>query len=179
MSTHSSPRTGDGEPPSRRDSYTSRIRQVPARQWITAILTGFFGSIPLGLMMQYGNPEPLIELALPNMYGLAGPTLLLGWAIHQFHGVALAVLFVAAAQWSPIRSRATTVRGALGLAVLVGIVTTALLSVLLMPLWLQAVGYPQAPGFPDLAMPEKVWSVGGHIVYALPVTIGYALLARE
>jgi hypothetical protein len=40
-------------------------------------------------------------------------------------------------------------------AVLVGIVTTALLSVLLMPLWLQAVGYPHAPVFPDLTVPEK------------------------
>jgi len=169
----------DGEPPSRRDDFISRIRGVPPKQWIASILTGFLGSIPLGLMMQYGNPEPLIELALPNMYGLAGPNLLFGWAIHQFHGVALAVLVVAAVQWSPIRSRVTTVRGALGLAVLVGIVTTALLSVLLMPLWLQAVGYPHAPVFPDLTMPEKAWSVGGHIVYALPVTVGYALLARE
>jgi hypothetical protein len=130
-------------------------------------------------MMQYGNPEPLIALALPNMYGLAGPNLLLGWTIHQFHGVTLAILVIAAVQWSPIRSLATTVRGALGLAVLVGLVTTALLSVLLMPLWLHAVGYPHAPVFPDLTMPEKAWSVGGHIVYALPVTVGYALLARE
>jgi uncharacterized membrane protein YagU involved in acid resistance len=90
-------------------------------------VTGFLGSVPLGLMMRYGNPEPLVALAL---------------------------------------------------AVAVGVLTTAVLSVLVMPLWLGAVGYPFTPAFPDLSMLEKLWSVLGHVVYALPMTAGYALVAR-
>lgn len=181
MSTGSSPIAddGNGSPLARLSRLKSSLQKVPTKQWIAAIVTGFLGSIPLGLMMQYGNPEPLIALALPNMYGLAGPDIVLGWAIHQFHGIALALMFVVAVQWPPIREPAKTLRSSLGLAILVGVGTTAFLSVLLMPLWLQAVGYPYAPVFPDLTMPEKLWSVGGHIVYALPVTVGYAFLAGE
>jgi hypothetical protein len=129
-------------------------------------------------MMQYGNPEPLLALAVPSMYGLGGPSLLAGWALHQFHGVALAFAFVAVVQWPPLDEPARTLRGAVGLAVAVGVATTVLLSVLLMPVWLAAVGYPYAPPVPDLAMPEKLWSVLAHVVYALPVTVGYALVSR-
>jgi hypothetical protein len=159
-------------------SATARLRRVPPAQWVVAAVTGFLGSVPLGLMMQYENPEPLVALALPTMYGLAGPDLLVGWAIHQFHGVALAFAYVGAVQWPPVARTATTARGALALAVAVGVLTTAVLSVLVMPLWLGAVGYPFTPAFPDLAMPEKLWSVLGHVVYALPVTVGYAVVAR-
>ncbi|ELZ88504.1 hypothetical protein C453_01530 [Haloferax elongans ATCC BAA-1513] len=160
-------------------SLATRIKAVPTLAWIAAAVGGFIGSIPLGLMMQYGNPEPLIALALPMMYGLSGPDLVSGWVIHQFHGIALAVMYVAAVQWQPLTEYAKTLRGAVALAVVVGVVSTALLSVLLMPLWLGAVGYPFTPTFPDLAMPEKLWSVLGHVIYALPATIGYALVMRR
>jgi hypothetical protein len=160
-------------------ALATRLRAVPALAWIAAAVGGFTGSVPLGLMMQYGNPEPLIALALPMMYGLPAPDLLAGWMIHQFHGVALAVMYVAAVQWEPLSEYAKTLRGAAVFAVVVGVVSTALLSVLLMPLWLGAVGYPFTPPFPDLAMPEKLWSVLGHVAYALPATLGYALVTRR
>ncbi|MDS0296580.1 hypothetical protein [Halogeometricum luteum] len=157
----------------------TRLRRIPTLAWVAAAVGGFIGSVPLGLMMQYGNPEPLIALALPMMYGFSGPDLLAGWAIHQFHGVALAVMYVAAAQWQPVTGHAKTLRGAVALAVVVGVVSTALFSVLLMPLWLGAIGYPFTPTVPDLAMPEKLWSVFGHVIYALPATLGYALVTRR
>lgn len=114
------------------------------------------------------------------MYGLGGPNLRLGWAIHQFHGVVLALGYVAAVQWAPVTAAARTLRGALGSAVaVVGGGTTAPLSVHLMPLWLAAVGCPYAPSFPDVTTPEKLWSVLGHAVYALPVPVGYALAASK
>ena len=160
-------------------ALAARLRAVPTLAWVSAAVGGFIGSVPLGLMMQYGNPEPLIALALPMMYGLPGPDLLVGWAIHQFHGVALAVMYVVAVQWEPLTEYANTLRGAAVLAVVVGVVSTALLSVLLMPLWLGTVGYPFTPALPDLAMPEKLWSVLGHVIYALPVTVGYALVVRR
>lgn len=144
--------------------------------WLLVGLAGFVGSIPLGLMMQYGNPEPLLALALPAMYGLPGPNLLAGWALHQLHGVALAVAYVGVVRWRPLRAHARSLAGAVGLAAAYGVATTLVLSVLVMPVWLALVGYPYAPAVPDLAMPEKAWSVLGHALYALPVTLVYALL---
>lgn len=130
-------------------------------------------------MMQYGNPEPLIALALPMMYGLGGPNILLGWAIHQLHGIILAFITIASLQGLRDPAYIETLRGATAAAIVVGGISTLSLSMLLMPVWLGAVGYPFTPPVPDLAMPEKAWSIGGHILYALPVTVGYALLARR
>jgi uncharacterized membrane protein YagU involved in acid resistance len=155
------------------------LRDVPTLAWVVGAVGGFVGSVPLGLMMQFGNPEPLLALALPSMYGLAAPNLFTGWVLHQFHGVVLGVGYVAVVQSHRFEPHATTLRGAVGLAVVVGVVTTVVLSVALMPLWLAFVGYPYTPPFPDLTMPEKLWSVLGHVVYALPVTVGYALVARR
>jgi hypothetical protein len=156
----------------------ARLRGVTPAAWAAAAVGGFVGSIPLGLVMRYGNPEPLIELALPAMYGLGGPDPFAGWAIHQFHGVVLAFLYVGAVQREPLATWAERYRGALGLAVAVVRTPTATLSVLVMPVWLGAVDYPFASPVPDLAMPEKAWSVLGHVGYALPVTAGYAIAIR-
>lgn len=161
------------------DSILGRVKEVSLLTWTVVVVGGFLGSVPLGLMMQFGNPEPLIALALPMMYGIPAPNLAMGWALHQFHGVALGLMYVLAVQTRPLDPHALTFRGAVMLAIAVGVITTAVLSVVVMPLWLGLVGYPYTPPFPDLTMPEKLWSVLGHVVYALPVTLGYALAARR
>ncbi|WP_225308177.1 DUF2852 domain-containing protein [Haloarcula sp. CBA1131] len=39
-------------------SVATRFKAIPTLAWIAAAVGGFIGSIPLGLMMQYGNPNP-------------------------------------------------------------------------------------------------------------------------
>lgn len=48
--------------------------------------------------------------------------------------------------------------------IIYGIVLWAVLAALVMPLWLQAVGFPQAPPFPNFALPG---SLPAHAVYGL------------
>lgn len=48
-----------------------------------------------------------------------------------------------------------------------------------MPLWLSAVGFPMAPPFPNVAFPGTVLSLVGHIVYAIPVALAYALVTSD
>jgi hypothetical protein len=74
---------------------------------------------------------------------------------------------------------ATRLSGSLALAVAYGILTTFGLAVLVMPLWLSAVGFAGAPPFPNLSVPGTLVSLAGHILYAIPVAGAYALIASE
>lgn len=139
---------------------------------------GFVGSVLFGLMMQYVMPPPLLEMVIPAMYGIEGPALAAGWALHLLHGVVLGLVYVALVQFGPLRAPARRLGGALALGVGYGILTTIGLAVLVMPLWLAAVGFPMAPPFPNIAIPSTIVSTVGHIVYALPVALAYALFAE-
>ncbi|XVH32710.1 hypothetical protein ACNS7O_05855 [Haloferacaceae archaeon DSL9] len=151
---------------------------VTAKQWIAGAAGGFIGSVPFGLMMMYVMPPPLLEIVIPAMYGIEGPALATGWAIHQFHGVVLGLAYVALVQSPGLRETARSIPGALGLAVAYGILTTAVLAVVVMPLWLSAVGFPNAPPVPNLSAPGTILSAVGHIVYAIPVAVLYAVVAE-
>lgn len=140
---------------------------------------GFVGSVLFGLIMQYVIPAPMLEMAIPAMYGIEGPALVVGWTIHQFHGVVLGIAYVVLVQFGPFAEPATRVGPAIGLGIGYGVVTTVLLAVLVMPIWLAAVGFPGAPPFPNVAIPGTLVSLAGHVVYAIPVTVAYALVARQ
>jgi Flp pilus assembly protein protease CpaA len=77
-----------------------------------------------------------------------------------------------------VRERARTVGGAIAGGVGYGVLTT-LLPVLVMPLWLTAVGFGNAPPFPNIGFPATAMSAVTHVVYAVPVGIAYYLVARE
>ncbi|GAB3415452.1 hypothetical protein GCM10027435_11610 [Haloparvum alkalitolerans] len=147
---------------------------VTSKQWIAGAAGGFIGSIPFGLMMLYVMPPPLLEVVIPAMYGIEGPALVAGWAIHQFHGVVLGLTYVALVQAPALRETARELPGALGLAVAYGVLTTAVLAVLVMPIWLSAVGFPNAPPFPNFGIPATIVSAVGHVVYAVPLAVLYA-----
>lgn len=139
---------------------------------------GLIGGVLFGLMMQFVLPKPLLEMAIPAMYGISGPALGAGWAIHLFHGVVLGVVYVVIAG-TLLGESARSTGGALGLAVAYGIVLTAVLAVLVMPVWLSTVGFPKAPPFPNIAMPGTIMNTIGHIVYAIPVALSYAMVSQE
>jgi uncharacterized membrane protein YagU involved in acid resistance len=128
-----------------------------------------------GLMM----PAATITTAIPAMYGIEGPAMTAGWLLHIFHGVVLGLAYVALVQVGPLADIATRLGGSLGLGVAYGVVTTALLPVLVMPVWLAAVGFAMAPPFPNLAVPGTLETLVGHVVYAIPVALAYALAARN
>ena len=142
--------------------------------WIAGATGGIVGSVLFGLMM----PTATIANAIPAMYGIEGPAMTAGWLLHVFHGVVLGLVYVALVQFGPLADAATRLRGSVGLGVAYGVVTTAL-PVFVMPLWLAAVGFPMAPPFPNLAVPGTLMSLVGHVVYAVPVALAYALAARN
>lgn len=151
---------------------------VTPRQWTAGALGGIVGSVFFGLMMMSVMPPPLLKIVIPAMYGIEGPALTMGWLLHLFHGLVLGLGYVALVQAEPVKKTARSMGGAIGLAVVYGIVTTAVLAVVVMPLWLSAVGFPNAPPFPNVAVPDTIVSTIGHIIYAVPVAVLYAWSTR-
>lgn len=159
---------------------STTARSISPWDWWRGALGGFLGSVGFGLMMAFIMPPPLLEVVIPNMYGIAAtpdnPAPLAGWFFHQFHGVTLGLAYVAYVELPAVRAwkDARTVSGAVVHGLIWGVVTTLILAVLVMPLWLQAVGFPMAPPFPNLGAPT-IMSLIGHIVYALPLAGLYAI----
>lgn len=160
-------------------SQNATIAGVEANEWAAGAIGGFVGSVLFGLVMQFVMPPPLLEVVIPAMYGIEGPALAAGWAIHQFHGVVLGLAYVAVVRFGGLHDYAKDLGGAAALGVAYGVLTTLALAVIVMPLWLRAVGFGNPPPFPNLGFPATALSLLGHVLYALPVAIGYALVTRD
>ena len=157
---------------------TTRI-ELTHTTWLAGAAGGFVGSLLFGLFLQYVIPAPMLEMAIPAMYGIEGPALAAGWAIHQVHGVVLGLAYVGIVQFGPLRERARRFPAALAVGVWYGVVTTVGLAVLVMPLWLSAVGFAAGPPFPNLGIPDTPMSILGHVLFAVPVAVAYAMTVED
>jgi hypothetical protein len=152
--------------------------------WVRGAFGGFVGSVAFGLFMAFIMPPPMLEVVIPNMYGIEAtpdnPAPLAGWFFHQFHGVMLGLGYVAYAElpavseWMDPRS----LQGGITHGVIWGVLTTIVLPVLVMPLWLQLAGFPGAPAFPNIGFPATLLGLIGHIIYAVPIGVLYALYRK-
>lgn len=154
------------------------VQQFDLRAWLAGAGGGVLGSLGFGAIMYAIMAPPLLAVVIPAMYGIAGPAPAIGWVIHVGHGVALAIAYVAIVRFSPLDALARRLDGAIGLGIAYGVLTTIGLAVIVMPLWLSTVGFGGAPPFPNVSVPGTIVSTIGHVVYAVPVAIGYALAVK-
>lgn len=158
-------------------------RTIGPWDWVRGALGGFIGSMAFGLMMAFIMPPPLLEVVIPTMYGFEAtpdnPAIGAGWMLHQFHGVMLGLAYVAYSELPAVRSWVDprSIGGGLAHGVIWGVITTLVLAVIVMPLWLQTVGFPAAPPFPNIGA-GTVMSLLGHIVYGVSLGVVYALYRR-
>ncbi|AWB28604.1 hypothetical protein [Halococcoides cellulosivorans] len=154
------------------------VQNANLRAWLAGAAGGVVGSLGFGAIMYAIMAPPLLTMAIPAMYGIAGPAPAIGWVIHVFHGVTLAIAYVAIVSFSPLDALARRLDGAIGLGIAYGVLTTIGLAVVVMPLWLSAVGFAGAPAFPNVSVPGTLYSTLGHVVYAIPVAVAYALVTE-
>jgi uncharacterized membrane protein YagU involved in acid resistance len=140
-------------------SETTTAVERPTEQfaWKGGAIAGLLGGIVMGAMLTT-QMTPVIEVAIPSMYGLQG--LAAGWVAHLFHSVVLGVAFAGVA--SALDFGDSVGRSA-GLGVGYGVVLWVLLAALVMPIWLSAVGSPANPPLPNF----NPQSLVGHVVYGL------------
>lgn len=128
--------------------------------WALAAIAGIVGTVAFGGLQMLMGGTQVIAGAFPAMYTL-GPSLVVGWVIHLFHGAMLGLVFIAIVSQTPLRRYLGSVPVLVGLGLAYGVVTTVVLAWTLLPVWLGAVGFPQAPPVPNVAMSSLV----GHLVY--------------
>lgn len=157
-------------------SQTTVANRTSIQPWQAGVVGGLLGSVAFGALMVTMIPDPVLEVAIPNMYGIeatpANPADLAGWVIHLSHGAVIGVVFAVLVHRGPIATWTNSgVKTAL-VGLLYGVVVWVVLAVLVMPIWLDAVGFPGAPPLPNVSELSLV----GHAVYGLVLGTVYALI---
>lgn len=153
---------------------TAAEQRFETSEFARGAVGGLLGGIAFGLIMQFVIPQPVLEMAIPAMYGVEGPALATGWAFHLFHAAVLGLVYVAAVRLGGIGEYAASTGTGVVLGAVYGVVVWVALAVIVMPIWLSAVGFPGAPPLPNVAPLSLV----GHVVYGA-VLGGYVAGALE
>lgn len=135
--------------------------------YLAGLVAGVAGSWFMGLHIWAMNPG-VLQGAIPALYGLSGA--LAGWIVHLGHGAALGLGFAALVESDVVT--VDTWGRCVGLAVLWGIALWVVLAALLMPVWLQAVGFAMAPSLPNFAPPSLFW----HVLFGVVLGTFYPFL---
>ena len=138
--------------------------------WKAGVAGGLVGSLVFGAMMSMMTPG-VLEMGIPAMYGIGGPAGAVGWAIHMSHGAVIGVGF--AALTSLNSDLGDSIGTSLGVGAGYGLLVWVALAVIVMPIWLGAVGFPGAPPLPNIGVESLV----GHVVYGTVLGGVYSTLA--
>jgi len=158
---------------------STEIMNTTPKRLAAGAVAGFVGSLLMGAMMHMMGNAGTLQMGIPAMYGVEGPALGVGWALHQWHGVVLGVVYVLGVEnVGALRGKARSLGGAVGFGVGFGVLIMVL-PIFVMPLWLDAMGFGGAPPFPNIAVPQTLMSTVIHVVYAIPVGLGYYVVAKD
>lgn len=157
------------------ETSTTTTTRTVSDDWLGAAVAGILATLAFGGFQTMMGSSGVIAMAIPALYGIQGPALGIGWAIHIFHGAILGIAYAAFATPEPLRKYAANV----STGVILGIVFSALVTLVfvgfVMPLWLQAVGFPMAPAVPNLQASGFI----GHAVYGVVLGGLYPVLASK
>jgi hypothetical protein len=134
--------------------------------WQAGVVGGVLGAGVMAIAISVMNPPTLMG-GIPGLYTLSGGVA--GWIVHLSHGAVLGVVFAAIVESDAVSAESAGAH--FGAGIVWGIVTWAVLAAIVMPLWLSAVGFPQAPPLPNFAIPSLVW----HLLYGAVLGIVYPL----
>jgi hypothetical protein len=135
--------------------------------WQAGVGGGILGAAVMAIAISAMNPPTLVG-GIPGLYTLSGG--IAGWVVHLSHGAILGVVYAAIVEADAVSI--DSVGKYLGAGLGWGIVTWGVLAAIVMPIWLSAVGFPQAPPFPNFAIPSLIW----HLIYGVVLGIVYPLL---
>ncbi len=139
--------------------------------WKAGVAGGLAGGLVFGAMMSMMTPG-VLEMGIPAMYGIEGPAGGIGWVIHMFHAAVIGLGFAAIASLKPDLSHSTGT--SLGVGAGYGLLVWIALAVIVMPIWLGAVGFPGAPPLPNIGVESLV----GHVVYGAVLGAAYPFVAE-
>lgn len=145
------------------ESTTPTSYDTDAVSWLGGAAAGLAGGVTFGVMLTMMMPA-VIGQAIPALVGLSGTVA--GWVVHLVFSAAFGVAFAAAVGAFDATDRVGRNAGlGTGYGALLWLVNIGVI----WPLWLQAVGFPNAPAFPNLAWMPLV----GHLLYGVVLGATY------
>lgn len=149
---------------------------------IGGALAGITGAAAFGVLMWLFDPG-IVDAAIPALYGVE-PAGIVGWGIHLGHGAVLGLVFgffvtrefVLGALRTDVDTEALSETGvvmrvaAAGFAF--GMAVWAILPVLVLPAWFQAVGAETTDEFSAVA----VESLAGHLLFGVVLGLVFAIV---
>ncbi|MBP1923625.1 hypothetical protein J2751_002670 [Halorubrum alkaliphilum] len=153
------------------ETATATNTLTEAGDWQAGVAGGLVGGLVFGAMMSVMTP-PVLEMGIPAMYGIEGPAGAIGWAIHMSHGAIIGLGFAAIAGLKPELSE--SVGTSLGVGAGYGLLVWVALAVIVMPIWLGAVGFGGAPPLPNVGVESLI----GHVAYGVVLGGVYAVVAN-
>ncbi len=126
------------------------------KEWQGGVVAGLLGGAVFGILMTLQTPG-VIENGIPALFGLSGG--LIGWFIHMSIAAVLGVGFAAAVHYLP--SLMSTMQRSTLTGIAYGAVLWLVLAVVVMPVWLSAVGFAGAPSVPNISMTSLI----GHLAF--------------
>jgi uncharacterized membrane protein YagU involved in acid resistance len=137
--------------------------------WQAGVVAGLAGGFVMGITLTM-QMTPVIENAIPALWGLSGG--LAGWVVHMSNSAVLGVVFAVLASTDALRRYSDSVGTGTALGIAYGVVLWVVLAAIVMPIWLDAVGFPMAPAVPNF----NPMSLAGHVVYGGVLGATYAAL---
>ena len=126
--------------------------------WRAGALAGIGGGFVMGIMLTL-RMTPVIENAIPALWGLSGGAA--GWVVHMANSAVLGVVFAALAGTAALGGYTDSTGASTVLGVAYGVVLWVVLAAVVMPVWLDAVGFPMVPPLPNF----NPMSLVAHVVY--------------
>lgn len=151
---------------------SSKTTESVSNAWLGGALAGVAGTFVFGAVQMAMGATGVIAVAIPALYGVSGPNLAAGWVIHLVHGAVLGLGFAFLASRGSVRSYTSRVVPSAAVGLVYGLLLTIPTAGIAMPLWLGAVGFPNAPPLPNLTVMGFV----GHGVYGLVLGAVYPVL---
>lgn len=137
--------------------------------WWAGLVGGLAGALSFAGVLLVASPATIAE-EIPALVLVPGPNLLVGVAIHLAVGALLGVVFALLVGLAGLRHEPAQQQVATGL--IYGLATWAVLTAVVAPYWLGAVGYLDTPEIPRIAVESLI----GHAVYgAILGSVHYAL----
>ncbi|RQG92573.1 hypothetical protein [Natrarchaeobius chitinivorans] len=152
-------------------------------QWgwpIGGALGGAVGAAAFGILMWVFDPD-ILTAAIPAIYGFE-PVGVAGWGIHIAHGIVLGIVFgflvtrdliLGAVTMNPetdVLSQTAIAARIVAAGFVFGLAIWAILPLIVLPVWLEAIGTEAAGEFPAIAVESLV----GHLLFGTVLGIVFA-----
>lgn len=127
--------------------------------WRGGAAAGFVATLVMGLAITVVDPGMLRD-PIAGLYGLQG-SLLAGWGVHLVHGTIFGLLYALVMADPSLTAGTRGLPRSITAGVVYGVVLAIVGAGVIMPMWLEVVGFAAVPAFPFVTGS----SLGWHLIY--------------